>query len=467
VDGIWLLLIVPALLGFYMAWNIGANDVANSMAAAVGSRSLTVRNAVIAAAICEFLGAVLVGAHVTDTIRKGIVRPTAVGIAANETPSEQAADPATTASAESPAADTTATNGQPKQLSPEAFKLAVGMSCSLLAAAIWLHMASSFGMPVSTTHSIVGAVTGFGVIAFGVEAINWPKMGEIVASWFISPILGCVIAFVLFKLILATVLGRQAPTRAAIRYAPFLVFIVGFVMALSILWKGLKHLLQEQQNTLPNWMTGNNSDSAAIYISVAIGALSFVAAYGFLRYKLAGRSAEPLSEQLEQVERMFAPLVVITSCCVAFSHGANDVANSVGPLAAVVDIVSTGDVQSKVPVPLWVLTMGGIGIVIGLSTYGYKVMSTVGEKITQLTPSRGIAANTAATIVVLACSRMGLPVSTTHTLVGSILGVGLARGLASVDRSVTRDIFGGWLITVPIAAIMSAVLYLIAITVLG
>jgi len=158
---------------------------------------------------------------------------------------------------------------------------------------------------------------------------------------------------------------------------------------------------------------------------------------------------------------------VITSCCVAFSHGANDVANSVGPLAAVVDIVSTGDVQSKVPVPLWVLTMGGIGIVIGLSTYGYRVMSTVGEKITQLTPSRGIAANTAATIVVLACSRMGLPVSTTHTLVGSILGVGLARGLASVDRSVTRDIFGGWLITVPIAAIMSAVLYLIAITVLG
>ena len=461
MDGTWLLLIVPALLGFYMAWNIGANDVANSMAAAVGSRSLTVRNAVIAAAICEFLGAVLVGAHVTDTIRKGIVRPTAVGIAAEDSPKESGGDEAASRPAEG--IETAAQEG----LSPTAFRLAIGMSCSLLAAAIWLHLASSFGMPVSTTHSIVGAVTGFGIVAFGLGAINWSKMGEIVASWFISPILGCVIAYVLFKLILATVLGRQAPTRAAIRYAPFLVFIVGFVMALSILWKGLKHVFKEQQASLPAWMTGPNSDSATIYISIAIGGLSFVAAYAFLRRNLAGRSTEPLADQLEMVERMFAPLVVITSCCVAFSHGANDVANSVGPLAAVVDIVITGDMKSSVPVPVWVLTMGGIGIVIGLSTYGYRVMTTVGEKITQLTPSRGIAANTAATIVVLACSRMGLPVSTTHTLVGSILGVGLARGLASVDRSVTRDIFGGWLITVPIAAIMSAVLYMIAITVLG
>ena len=457
MDGTWLLLIVPALLGFYMAWNIGANDVANSMAAAVGSRSLTVRNAVIAAAICEFLGAVLVGAHVTDTIRKGIVRPTAVGIAAQEPGGDQA-DGEPAAAIQTAAA---------KRLSPTAFRLAVGMSCSLLAAAIWLHLASSFGMPVSTTHSIVGAVTGFGIVAFGFGAINWPKMAEIVASWFISPILGCLIAFLLFKLILATVLGRQAPTRAAIRYAPFLVLLVGFVMALSILWKGLKHVFQRQQESLPEWMTGENSDTAAIGISVVFAALSFVAAYAFLRRNLAGRSAEPLGDQLEMVERMFAPLVVVTSCCVAFSHGANDVANSIGPLAAVVDIVSTGGMKSSVPVPLWVLTLGGIGIVIGLSTYGYRVMTTVGEKITQLTPSRGIAANTAATIVVLACSRMGLPVSTTHTLVGAILGVGLARGLASVDRSVTRDIFGGWLITVPIAAIMSAVLYSIAITVLG
>jgi PiT family inorganic phosphate transporter len=461
VDGTWLLLIVPALLGFYMAWNIGANDVANSMAAAVGSRSLTVRNAVIAAAICEFLGAVLVGAHVTDTIRKGIVRPTAVGIAAEDRAQEAGGDD--TASQPAKATETAVKPG----LSPTAFRLAIGMSCSLLAAAIWLHLASSFGMPVSTTHSIVGAVTGFGIVAFGFGAINWSKMSEIVASWFISPILGCVIAYILFKLILATVLGRQAPTRAAIRYAPFLVFLVGFVMALSILWKGLKHVFKEQQDSLPAWMTGDHADSSAIYISIAIGALSFVAAYAFLRRNLAGRYAEPLADQLELVERMFAPLVVITSCCVAFSHGANDVANSVGPLAAVVDIVITGDMKSSVPVPVWVLTMGGIGIVIGLSTYGYRVMTTVGEKITQLTPSRGIAANTAATIVVLACSRMGLPVSTTHTLVGAILGVGLARGLASVDRSVTRDIFGGWLITVPIAAIMSAVLYLIAMAVLG
>jgi len=466
VDGIWLLLVVPAGLGFYMAWNIGANDVANSMAAAVGSRSLTVRNAVIAAAICEFLGAVLVGAHVTDTIRKGIVRPSAVGISAKEKSTDQGQDKQAGESAETtPRSSKRATVRD--SLSPTAFRLAIGMSCSLLAAAIWLHMASSFGMPVSTTHSIVGAVTGFGVVAFGLDSINWSKMGEIIASWFISPVLGGVIAFVLFKLILATILGRQTPTRAAIRFAPFLIFIVGFVMALSLLWKGLKHLFQERHDTLPQWMTGENADNATMLFSAGIGMLSFIAAYAFLRHTLAGRSTEPLAEQLELVERVFAPLVVITSCCVAFSHGANDVANSVGPLAAVVEIVEQGEVEKVVAVPFWVLALGGIGIVIGLSTYGYRVMSTVGEKITQLTPSRGIAANTAATIVVLGCSRMGLPVSTTHTLVGAILGVGLARGLASVDRSVTRDIFGGWLITVPIAAIMSAVLYLIAITVLG
>jgi PiT family inorganic phosphate transporter len=463
VDGTWLLLIVPAGLGFYMAWNIGANDVANSMGCAVGSKSITIRNAVIAAALCEFLGAVLVGAHVTDTIRKGIVRPEAVGIVANDKPADQQQAEETS---ESPApASPRTTTGQ--QLSPGAFKLAIGMACSLLAAAVWLHTASYFGMPVSTTHSIVGAVTGFGLLAFGFDSIHWTKMGEIVASWFISPILGGLIAFVLFKLILATILGRQTPTRAAIRFAPFLIFVVGFVMALSILWKGLKHLIKEQQGVLPEWITGGNSDTAALTISAGCGLLSFIAAQAYLRHKLKNRSSEPLPDQLELVERMFAPLVVITSCCVAFSHGANDVANSVGPLAAVVDIVNTGDVQSRVPVPMWVLGLGGVGIVIGLATYGYRVMTTVGEKITHLTPSRGMAADTAATIVVLACSRMGLPVSTTHTLVGSILGVGLARGLGSVDRTVTRNIFGGWLITVPVSAILSAVLYLIAIAVLG
>jgi PiT family inorganic phosphate transporter len=459
VDDAWLLLIVPALLGFYMAWNIGANDVANSMGCAVGSKSITIRNAVIAAALCEFLGAVLVGAHVTDTIRKGIVRTEAIGIVSNEKQEQQKAAVAPGGAA--PRAEAEAS------LSPAAFKLAIGMACSLLAAAIWLHTASFFGMPVSTTHSIVGAVTGFGALAFGLDAINWAKMGEIVASWFISPVLGGLIAFVLFKLMLATILGRQAPARAAIRYAPFFIFVIGFVMTLSIFWKGLKYLLKEQQDVLPNWLSGDNSDVAAFTISAVIALGSFLAAQAFLRRNLSGRSSEPISDQLELVERMFAPLVVITSCCVAFSHGANDVANSVGPLAAVVDIVSTGGVQSKVPVPMWVLTLGGVGIVIGLSTYGYRVMTTIGEKITHLTPSRGIAADTAATIVVLACSRMGLPVSTTHTLVGSILGVGLARGLSGIDRTVTRNIFGGWLITVPVAAILSAVLYLIAMSVLG
>ena len=223
-------------------------------------------SAVVAAALCEFLGAVLVGAHVTDTIRKGIVRPEAVGIVANDKPTDRQQDEKTSESPD--AASPKTTIGQ--RLTPGAFKLAVGMACSLLAAAIWLHTASHFGMPVSTTHSIVGAVTGFGLLAFGFDSIHWAKMGEIVASWFISPILGGLIAFVLFKLILATILGRQTPTRAAIRFAPFLIFVIGFVMALSILWKGLKHLLKEQQDMFPEWMI-NNSDTAAITISAGCG----------------------------------------------------------------------------------------------------------------------------------------------------------------------------------------------------
>ncbi len=412
----FILISLTVTLGFYMAWNIGANDVANSMADAVGSRSITIRNAIIAASICEFSGAVLVGSHVTDTIRKGIVAP--------------------------------------EMLSAHPEILAIGMASALLGAAVWLHIASWIGMPVSTTHSIVGAIIGFGIVAAGWHSVHWAKFGQIVASWFISPIAGGLLAFSIFRLIVWLILGRSSPINAAIRIAPSIIAFVTTVMALSIFFKGLKHAVGEHHLIL---FTGWR----AFALSAAIGVLVGLASTFVLARRLSGKHSLPYASQLEEVEKVFAPLVVFTSCCVAFAHGSNDVANAVGPLAAVVDIIRSGSVKMRVGVPLWVLILGGSGIVVGLATYGYRVMRTVGDKITQLTPSRGIAADVAAATTVLVCSRLKLPVSTTHTLVGAIFGVGLARGLAAVDRSIARKIIASWLITVPAAAAVGLFFFLI------
>jgi len=415
---------VTFLLGFYMAWTIGANDVANSMADAVGSDSCTIKQAVIAAGICEFAGAVLVGAHVTDTIRKGIVDPSYITSIPGMTQSHAAAI------------------------------IVIGMVSALLAAAIWLHVATAFGMPVSTTHSIVGGVTGFGIIAAGWAAVNWSKIGQIVASWFISPLLGGILSFIIFKIISGLILQHNIPTRRAVRYAPLLFFFTAFVVISAIIFKGMKHLIREESL---KWLNG----SMAILIASGVGILTTVWSRIFLKKRLKKYFRSSLSEQLEKVERVFAPMVFITSCTVAFAHGANDVANAVGPLAAVIDILRNGNVQMKVPVPPWVLMIGGIGIVTGLAMYGYKVMTTVGKKITVITPSRGLAADIAGMTVVLLCSRLKLPVSTTHTLVGAIIGVAFARGVGAVNKRVTRNIFSSWLVTVPVAALLSIIIFLI------
>ncbi len=411
---VWIIALT-ALLGLYMAWNIGANDVANSMADAVGSRSISIKWAIVAAGICEFAGAVLVGSHVTETVRGGIVSPEAL-------------------------------EGRPEVL-------ALGMICALLGAAVWLNLATWMGMPVSTTHSIVGAVAGFGVVAAGWATVDWGKMGGIVVSWFISPVVGGTLAFAFFKLINRLILGKRKAVRAARTFTPYIVFFLAVVVALFILYKGLKHITGAVW-----WLTGGPT----ILISLGVGLVSFLAARLLIGHYFRADGDLPLPRQLERIERLFAPLVVITSCCVAFAHGSNDVANAVGPLAAVADIVRNGAVSTEaVPVPIWVLALGGIGITLGLATCGYRVMRIVGEKITQITPSRGVAADLAATITVLGCSRLGLPVSTTHTLVGAILGIGLARGLGAVNRRVTRNIFGSWLITVPAAAALSIGFFLI------
>jgi len=412
-------LILAAALGLYMAWNIGANDVANSMADAVGSKALTVRNAVILAGICEFAGAVLVGSHVTDTVRKGIVDPNQLLSIA----------------------------GSPNEA---AVIMVIGMTSALLAAAIWLNISSFLGMPVSTTHSIVGAVAGFGIIAAGWDAVNWGKMAQIVASWFISPIAGGAMAFILFMFISHFILGRDRPVRAARIFVPYIVFLTAAVVTLATIYKGFKHVIGNYP-----WLTDNVSLGIALGISV----ICAVVYKWWLKSRLDGGDQLPIGKQLEEVEKIFSPLVIITSCSVAFAHGANDVANAVGPLAAVVNVVTTGTVEMKVGVPMWILVLGGVGIVIGLATYGYRVVRTVGSDITEITPSRGVAADIAATATVLICSRLKLPVSTTHTLIGAILGIGMARGLTGINSGITKKIFNCWILTVPAAAIVSMLFY--------
>ncbi len=411
-----------AALGLYMAWNIGANDVANSMADAVGSGALSIRNAVIAAGICEFAGAVLVGAQVTNTVRKGIVDPSVLATLPGMTPHDAAVI------------------------------LVIGMSAALISAAFWLNMSTVVGMPVSTTHSIVGAVAGFGLVAAGWGAVNWVKMGQIVASWFISPFAGGLLSYLIFIYISKAILGQEKPSQAAIKHMPVIVFMMTLVVMLATIYKGLKHVIGDIE-----WLSGSNS----IWLSIAISIFASIISYILVKRKLQDKGEEKIGDQLEAVERVFVPLVIISSCSVAFAHGANDVANSVGPLAAIVNILKTGAIDMKVPVPLWILSLGGAGIVLGLATYGYRVMMTVGTKITEITPSRGVAADIAASATVLVCTRLALPVSTTHTLVGAILGIGMARGLGGINKKIVGSIFGSWLFTVPAAAVMSAILFVL------
>lgn len=407
-----IILVISIIAGFYMAWNIGANDVANSMADAVGSKAISIFWAIVLAGIFEFCGAVLVGSHVTNTIRKGII--------------------------------------DSQIFAPDPRVLAYGMLCALLAAGLWLNIASFVGMPVSTTHSIVGAVTGFGILVGGFQHIYWNKLGQIVASWFISPIAGGLISYFFFKLILRFILNKNKPIIAAKRCMPFFVFFIFVAIILGTIFKGLKHLHLN--------LTGGD----ALTISIIGGILAAVVSAFFLRDIRDVDGESSFSHQVAQVEKLFIVLVVITSCSVAFAHGANDVANSIGPLAAVIEIIKTNAIPKQVEVELWILVLGGTGILFGLATMGYKVMHMVGNNITEITPSRGVAADIGATVTVLTCSQMGLPISTTHTLVGAILGVGLARGFPAINIKVVTKIFGSWIATIPITAALAVLLYCLA-----
>ena len=392
----------------YMACNIGANDVANAMGTSVGAKSLTFRQAVLVAAIAEFAGAVLVGGHVSDTVRKGMV--------------------------------------DPNLFADVPMHLVYGMISSLIAASIWLHIASSLGWPVSTTHSIVGAVVGFGFIAGGADAVNWSKVGFVAMSWVVSPVLGGLMAYGVFRFITIYIFDKRNPVTQSKKLVPFLVFVVFVILAISMVYKGLKNLKL------------NLDFQDALLISLTVGLIAFVIAK-ILVQKVKEVSPDDISQQFVSTEYIFKFLQVITAFYVAFAHGANDVANAVGPLAAVVSILKTGSVEMRVHMPLWILTMGGTCIVIGLLIWGMRVMETVGKKITEITPSRGFSAEFAAATVVLACSKMGLPISTTHTLVGSVIGVGLARGLASLNLGIIKKIVVSWFATIPFTAVLAMLFY--------
>jgi len=431
-----LILSITALVGLYMAWNIGANDVANAMGTSVGSRALTLRQAIVVAGILEFAGAVLVGAYVSDTVRKGIVNP---GIFA--------ADP---------------------------LLLVHGMMAALIAAALWLNLASFLGLPVSTTHAIVGAVAGFGILTGGMGAISWGTLGFITASWVVSPIVGGLVAFVLFSLVRRFILQNPDPGTTAQRSAPAMVAVLTSGLALVVLFKGLKNVdLNLQWYQSLSFAVGLGlfgATSVALYQrrglifggSSSMSSTSTSSGSATLQITTNNNDDDTRAGVLDRVERTFQPLQVATAASVAFAHGANDVANAVGPMAAVFATIQTGLVTQKVDVPLWILVLGGAGIVIGLATYGFKVMATIGTKITEITPSRGFAAEFGAAMTILVGSKLGLPLSTTHTLVGAVVGVGIARGTAALNMTVVRNIAVSWLLTVPIAAAVTVpVFYLL------
>ena len=396
----YLILIAGYILGFYMAWNIGANDVANSMASAVGAKAITVRQAVFIAGILNVVGAVFIGSHVTNTIRKGIVS------------TEILADP---------------------------HIALIGALSALLAAALWVSFATWKSLPVSTTHSIVGAMIGFGIMAGGFSVIKWGKLAAVVLSWVISPIFSLVIAFVMFKLIIKIILSKNDPFEWSLKLSPFFIGIAVFIVVLSFLFK------------TPLGKTLAMGNLTALFLSLIIAILFGVAGMKLLSHFIQDRKAG--------AEAIFKRIQIGTSCYVALAQGANDVANAVGPLAVIYFLVKTGGVGAEVPVPVFLLLFGGIGIAFGISMAGERVMETVGKKITTLTNTRGFSVDFAAATTVLVASKMGLPVSTTHAAVGGVLGVGLARGLEAVNFRIIIKIMLYWVLTVPISAITSMIIF--------
>ena len=413
------LVMIAAFVGFFMAWGIGANDVANAMGTSVGSKALTIKQAIIIAMIFEFAGAYLAGGEVTSTIRKGIIDPA------------QFVD------------------------IPEL--LVFGMISALLAAATWLLVASILGWPVSTTHSIVGAIIGFAAIGVSPDTVAWGKVGGIVGSWIITPLISGVIAFIIFNSAQKLIFDTDKPLEQAKRYVPFYMFLAGFVLSLVTIKKGLKHIGLDNVNL--GFYNFEIDGAGGYYLAIIVAVIvAIIGKYFITRLKFDEKADK--TTHYANVEKVFAVLMVVTACCMAFAHGSNDVANAIGPLAAVVSIVDNGgEIAKKSALVWWILPLGGFGIVAGLALFGHRVIATIGKGITHLTPSRGFAAELAAACTVVIASGAGLPISTTQTLVGAVLGVGMARGIAAINLGVVRNIVISWVITLPIGAGLSIIFF--------
>ena len=400
--GIPLILISAIFLGFFSAYGVGANDVANAMGTSVGSKVLTVKQAILIAAVFEFLGAFLAGGGVTQTIRKGVI--------------------------------------DPELFAGNLDIFIYGMISALFASGVWLLIASLRGWPVSTTHTIVGAIVGFGIYTLGMDKINWSVVGNIGLSWITSPLSSALVAGIFYYICKEFLIKKQS------KYEPlivnFYIFLAGFAIALITVTKGLKNIFK-QQGFDPTF-----SDSVMIS---AIAALVFTLIfYLFFRVKFKNTNHNP--------EAQFAYLMVFTSCAVAFAHGSNDVANAIGPLAAVNQATSQLLNQPySLETPLWILFLGAAGIVVGLATLGYRVMKTIGEKIVTLSPSKGFSAQLAAALTVVIASQLNMPVSTTHTLVGAVIGIGLVEGVSSINLKSVQTIVMSWIITLPAGAILAVI----------
>ena len=400
------IIILACVFGFIMAWGIGANDVANAFGTSVGSGAISLKTALLIACIFEFAGAFLAGGEVTDTIRKGII--------------------------------------DSDQFTNNSDVLVFGMMSALLSAGIWLFVASALGWPVSTTHSIIGAIIGFTVVGLSFDAVNWQRVSEIGTTWILSPVFSALVAFVLFKSIRFLILDSRDPFSNTMKFSPIYLFFMGFVIAMLTFTKVLKHVGLDF------------SFYESIMYSSLVGLVIVFAGILLLR------SNKPGKDENMSIESFFGMLVIFTACSIAFAHGSNDVANAVGPLAAVINTVSyNSSVDSQTAVTTGVLLLGSVGIVIGLITFGYRVIGTVGKGITKITPSSAFAANLATAFVVILSSGYGFPVSTTHTLIGAVIGVGLVNSSKSLSWGKVGQIFSGWIITIPIGAILSILIFLV------
>lgn len=458
MEPITLIQITTLIFGFYMAWSIGANDVANAMGTSVGSKALTLKKAVLVAAVLEFSGAFIVGSNVSETIQKGIIDPNIF------------------------------------QADPMIFVF--GMMGALLSTAVLLQVASYFGLPLSTTHAIVGAVLGFGLCIGGAAAVHWDQLSYIVSSWLLSPLLSGIISYFIFHLIQRKILFALDPTLAAQKLAPYLIFLCFTVVTLSTLYHGL-HLdislssafsissaigliaaivsrplvmrITEQREPLANHFHPYQAVSLEkalhhlqrVHLSNQNETYSSEISHILTRVQALSHAVKKGTPELhaahhyQGVEKIFISLQILSACLVAFAHGANDVANAIGPVAAVFGVLKTGSLSGQMPIPMWLLILGGAGIVIGLATWGWRVIETIGQKITELTPTRGFAAEFGAAVTILFASKLGLPISTTHALIGAVLGVGMARGMKALNLQTIKEIVVSWTLTIPLSALFS------------